>query len=347
MAEFDLKKSAEKIGQLYPVLLDRDGKIIDGFHRKKVIPDWWERVYDGDDPYLALIHANWHRRSISKDEKTRWLINLCEAHPDWDQGEGFTTRLGKETGFDIATIQRYLPIKYQSKRGRGKKKRTPQAEEFKYEFNVWEAEPKRPEGYGDKSFEGNTPPLLAHEAILRYTNEGDTIFDPMAGSGTITDLCKELNRHCIARDILPMRRDIEQGDARNTGLDDNSIDFIFAHFPYWNMYVYSSLDGDLSRMKRDEFMEESERIIVEAYRILKPERYYAVLIGDQRKERQVIDWSAEFSLIGQRHFTLHDKVIWYAHGQRSYQSPSYYDELAAQYNFCKATFDTLLVFRRD
>jgi hypothetical protein len=33
--EYDIRKSMEKIGKLYPVLKSTDGKIIDGIHRKK------------------------------------------------------------------------------------------------------------------------------------------------------------------------------------------------------------------------------------------------------------------------------------------------------------------------
>jgi len=39
MSEYDLKIS-EKIGQLYPVLVDAEGNVIDGFHRLEADPKW-------------------------------------------------------------------------------------------------------------------------------------------------------------------------------------------------------------------------------------------------------------------------------------------------------------------
>lgn len=39
--------------------------------------------------------------------------------------------------------------------------------------------------------------------ILNHTNEGDNVFDPFAGSGTIPVLCKSLNRNCIACELNP------------------------------------------------------------------------------------------------------------------------------------------------
>jgi len=32
----DLERSEKTVGQIYPVLIDKNGKIIDGFHRKRV-----------------------------------------------------------------------------------------------------------------------------------------------------------------------------------------------------------------------------------------------------------------------------------------------------------------------
>jgi len=35
-----LEKSEKKIGQLYPILRDAEGKVIDGWHRLDVNPQW-------------------------------------------------------------------------------------------------------------------------------------------------------------------------------------------------------------------------------------------------------------------------------------------------------------------
>lgn len=48
-----------------------------------------------------------------------------------------------------------------------------------------------------------------------YTEPGDLVCDPMAGSGTTIDVCREERRRVIAFDIVPTRKDIIQADARN------------------------------------------------------------------------------------------------------------------------------------
>ena len=41
------------------------------------------------------------------------------------------------------------------------------------------------------------PEKLAHDHIASWSNEGDTILDPFAGSGTVGKIAKQLNRNCI------------------------------------------------------------------------------------------------------------------------------------------------------
>ena len=41
------------------------------------------------------------------------------------------------------------------------------------------------------------PDKLAHDHIISWSNEGDIILDPFAGSGTVGKMAKQLNRNCI------------------------------------------------------------------------------------------------------------------------------------------------------
>ncbi len=61
---------------------------------------------------------------------------------------------------------------------------------------------------GDPNFHGNSPTQIVENSILFYTKEGDIVLDPMAGSRTTIDVCKKLNRQCIASDIKSAREDI-------------------------------------------------------------------------------------------------------------------------------------------
>jgi hypothetical protein len=130
--EYDLKKS-EKIAQLYPILLSKDGKIIDGFHRLEADPNWKTQTIEEIDTEEKLLVAravsNWNRRQVSKEEKTEWINDLAEIY----QKQGYklvgkravisniTTRneivakIHEMTGLAYTTIMGFIDSKYKSK----------------------------------------------------------------------------------------------------------------------------------------------------------------------------------------------------------------------------------------
>ena len=62
--------------------------------------------------------------------------------------------------------------------------------------NLWDF-PKQSYGKnpkGNRKFNGVTPAGVIYNMIKRYTNEGDLVVDPMCGSGTTIDVCKEENK---------------------------------------------------------------------------------------------------------------------------------------------------------
>ena len=82
-------------------------------------------------------------------------------------------------------------------RGRRKKDGTIKIEirkapqEFSRRNNHWYIPPQK--GEHPAVF----PEKLAHDHILSWSNEEDTILDPFAGSGTVGKMAKQLNRNCI------------------------------------------------------------------------------------------------------------------------------------------------------
>jgi hypothetical protein len=50
-------------------------------------------------------------------------------------------------------------------------------------------------------YRGNWPPQLVRALLLKYTSVGDTVLDPMVGSGTTCIEAKLLGRNCIGVDI--------------------------------------------------------------------------------------------------------------------------------------------------
>ena len=80
----ELKSSSKTIGQLYPVLLDYHGNIIDGQHRYGVDEGWrtmrLEHIRTEKDRLIAHIISNTVRRSVPRREKTELLAKLGEIY---------------------------------------------------------------------------------------------------------------------------------------------------------------------------------------------------------------------------------------------------------------------------
>lgn len=136
---------------------------------------------------------------------------------------------------------------------------------------------------GDNKFQGVTPAFIIYNMIMRYTTEGDLVLDPMCGSGTTIDVCKEENRRVIGYDIFPRRPDIIKNDSRKIPLDDESVDMVFIDSPYGDNVDYSDDPENIGKISAEnpEFYEELERVGRELYRVLKPGKVLGWLIADQ------------------------------------------------------------------
>src|SRR3954452_19805120 len=62
---------------------------------------------------------------------------------------------------------------------------------------------------GHKDYKGASPSWAIWNLLQRYTRENDVVMDPMCGSGTTLDVCKDLNRQGVVFDIAPIRKDIK------------------------------------------------------------------------------------------------------------------------------------------
>lgn len=148
---------------------------------------------------------------------------------------------------------------------------------------------------------------MPRNLLLRYSNPGDWTMDQFMGSGTTLVEAKLLNRNIIGVDINPQSVSlaeknvqfecdstskiyIRNGDAANLFFIKNeSIDFECMHPPYANIIKYSNnIDGDLSTLDIEFFLEKMNRVAAEAFRVLKKEKMCAVMIGDIRKKSKVI-----------------------------------------------------------
>lgn len=71
--------------------------------------------------------------------------------------------------------------------------------DFGQRFNVWDCNPQ-----GNKT--GHPAPFpeqLAHDHIISWSNEGDTVFDPFMGSGTTGKMASQLGRKFVGIELDP------------------------------------------------------------------------------------------------------------------------------------------------
>lgn len=156
-------------------------------------------------------------------------------------------------------------------------------------------------------YRGNWTPYVPRNLILRYSKPGDWLLDQFTGSGTTLVEAKLLNRNAVGVDINPQSVStsekniqfesssvskifVREGDATNLDfLKDEKIDLICTHPPYADIIRYSeSIKGDISHLKTEEFLEAMEKVAKEAFRVLKNGKICAVMIGDIRKNGNVV-----------------------------------------------------------
>ena len=86
---------------------------------------------------------------------------------------------------------------------------------------------------------------------------------------------------------------VYHGDARNLDeVKDESVDLVATHPPYLNIIEYGGeegVEGDLSRARSlEEYLRLMREVAGELYRVLKPGKHCAVLIGDTRAHRHYV-----------------------------------------------------------
>jgi DNA modification methylase len=219
------------------------------------------------------------------------------------------------------------------------------------------------------NYRGNWSPFIPRNLIHKYTSPCDVVCDPMVGSGTTLVECKLLGRNGIGVDINPdaimvamNRLDFESdqlpkqakeaelrlyvGDARRLDLiKDETVDLIATHPPYCGIISYSksNIPGDLSSLKLEGFLEEIGKVANECFRILKPGKYCAILIGDTRRRRHYIPINlGVLSRFLDAGFILKEDIIKLQHKMMSARGRW----RGHSYDFYKIAHEHLYVFRK-
>jgi len=122
---------------------------------------------------------------FTKGKPKTYNIQRCETDPRW---RNKTNKTSSQRNADGTTTKlRYKTGKIDRKMD-----------------NVWKLNTGYMKGTPDKiAFQhpATFPDLLAERHILSWSNEGDTVFDPMAGSGTTLKMAKKNNRNYVGIEI--------------------------------------------------------------------------------------------------------------------------------------------------
>jgi len=121
-----LKASSERVGRLYPVLLDRHGNIIDGQHRLTADKNWpkikLETVETEEQRLLARLISNVCRRHVPAQEKTELLGRLGEIYlKEGVEPKKIAKKIMEKTGMSYRWVMEYLPDKYKADPEKGKR----------------------------------------------------------------------------------------------------------------------------------------------------------------------------------------------------------------------------------
>lgn len=238
-------------------------------------------------------------------------------------------------------------------------------ENFELEMTTHWSFPKRGDwATHDAKWRGNWSPYIPRNLLLRYSQEGDLVLDQFAGGGTTLVEAKLLNRNIIGVDVNDVALErcrektafehdeangmvfIRKGDARHLDfIPDDSIDLICTHPPYADIIKYSeNIENDLSRLNVKDFLMAMRPVAEECYRVLKRDKFCAVLMGDTRQRGCMVPISFEVMRIFlDTGFKLKEQIIKEQHNCRA---TGYWKTSSIKHNFLLIAHEYLFVFRK-
>ena len=237
-------------------------------------------------------------------------------------------------------------------------------ENFEIETNtVWSFPDRGKWATHDAKYRGNWSPYIPRNIILRYSKENDIVLDQFVGSGTTLVETRLLNRRGIGVDInlnalkiaeahVSFEKEntgeakLYQGDARNLHfLPNDYVDLIATHPPYANIIKYSEdIEEDLSHLKVPNFLNEMRKVADESYRVLKNDKFCAILIGDTRQKGNIIPLGfSVMEVFKEAGFKLKEIII---KEQHHCKATGFWKTNSSKYNFLLIAHEYLFVFRK-
>jgi len=189
-------------------------------------------------------------------------------------------------------------------------------------YNLWEFHTLSPAQEQYKGFPGIMPAQVAENLLWYFTEPFDLIVDPMAGSGTVLDVCLSMRRRCLAYDLLPTRPgEIRKHNIVKDGLPKLPLfrksgkvvkpKLLFLDPPYWKQKEgeYSRDETNLANMPLDLFYETVAKIIDEGYEYVSLDGYVAFIIGSGRTHGVAPDYYTEIIKKLKKPWNIKERII--------------------------------------
>jgi hypothetical protein len=132
---------------------------------------------------------------------------------------------------------------------------------------------------------GSIPPSIVAHTLHYFTSPGALVVDPMAGGGTVLDVCHAMHRRCLAYDLEPSRPEISHSDIR-TGFPEETAncDLIFCDPPYFTMLANAYSADSVANASLHEWVEFLQDLTHHAFSALRPGGYFALLLACQTEK---------------------------------------------------------------
>jgi DNA modification methylase len=195
------------------------------------------------------------------------------------------------------------------------------------------------------------PETLAAEFIGFFTKVGETVLDPMMGTGSTLVAALETGRHAIGVELMPKYARIAEerlgavgspdyrvicDDARNLPAHDiGPVDYILTSPPYWDMLRMKGWETQKSRAEEgldvhysddardvgniedyERFLQELVPIYRAAADCLRPQRYLTIIVKNVKKGGTIYPLAWDLGRRVGEFLALKDERIWCQDNQR-------------------------------
>jgi DNA modification methylase len=185
--------------------------------------------------------------------------------------------------------------------------------------SLWQIDSRDNSGGHELDYHGNFVPQIATQMYLRYTKEDDVVLDLFLGSGTSAIEAERRNRRLVGVELKPQLVDHVRGKISPDLLDDRiwllegdstreetatrvrealeamgaeHAQLLLLHPPYHDIISFSDDPVDLSNAPDLEaFLARFESVARHGFRLLEPDRFAALVIGDKYTQGELIPLS--------------------------------------------------------